>query len=246
MPVSEPYNERFNRGLIMGPDGQKMSKSKGNVINPDEMVGKYGADAVRVYLAFIGPYNEPGSYPWQLDGVSAMRKFLDRVSRLVEKASDAHETPNTLLRHFVETASKIASDGDRFKFNTGVAALMQLLNELEESSTISRSAARNFLVMLAPFAPHLSEYLWEEMGETGSVHQASWPVFDPALTTQGVVEVVVQVNGKRRGLVSLSPEAAEAEAVAAAQTIPTVSAALSGKDPKRVVYVPGKIINFVA
>ena len=252
VPVEEPFAERFNRGLIMGPDGAKMSKSKGNVVNPDEFVQKYGADAVRVYLAFIGPYNEPGSYPWQLDGVSAMRKFLERVIRLVERCGSPISAvtadaglPHKIQRMLAVTAKKIAKDGDRFKFNTGVAALMTLLNEFERESDVPTAAVRDFVIMLAPFAPHLAEHFWEQLGKEGSVHQQPWPAYDPSLLAASETEVVVQVNGRRRGSISLSPDGAEEEAAELARAIPMVAAALGGKEPRRVVYVPGRIVNLV-
>ena len=247
VPVEEPFIERFNRGLIMGPDGQKMSKSKGNVLNPDEFVEKYGADAVRIYLAFIGPYNEPGSYPWQLDGVFAMRKFLERVIRLVEKATSSAdvELPQEIRKAFAITAKKTAEDGDRFKFNTGVAALMTLLNELERIEAVPAEAARSFVIMLAPLAPHLAEHLWDKLGEEGSVHEQSWPVYDESLLVANQVAVAVQVGGRTRGTVELAPDASEEEAVAAARALPAVATALGGKELKRVVYVPGKVVNLV-
>ncbi|MCX6788095.1 MAG: leucine--tRNA ligase [Candidatus Kaiserbacteria bacterium] len=244
VPIDEPFTERFNRGLIMGPDGQKMSKSKGNVVNPDEFVKEYGADAVRMYLAFIGPYNEPGSYPWNLDGVTAIRKFLERISHLAEQPTHLEEKPPSGLAQALAKASvKVTEDGDRFKFNTGVAALMILVNEFEAAESVPKAALIDLLIMLAPFAPHLAEHLWEQLGGEGSVHQQSWPVFAKTLVTE--IEVVVQVNGKRRGSVLLAPEASEADAVQAARAVSTVASALSGNEPSRVIYVTGKILNFV-
>ncbi|MCX6786750.1 MAG: class I tRNA ligase family protein, partial [Candidatus Kaiserbacteria bacterium] len=243
VPVDEPFTERFNRGLIMGPDGQKMSKSKGNVINPDEFVQKYGADAVRVYLAFIGPYNEPGNYPWNLDGVTAMRKFLERIVRMIEKVDQNVGSDERTIRLIGETSNKINEDGDKFKFNTAIAALMILLNHLDTCPTISCDDAQKFIIMLAPFAPHLAEHLWGKIGEAGSVHQQPWP--EISLDIASEVEVVAQVNGKRRGSITIAVDVSESEATAEALKLTAVVKALGGKEPSRVVFVPNKIVNFV-
>ncbi|HVB20036.1 MAG TPA: leucine--tRNA ligase [Candidatus Paceibacterota bacterium] len=249
VPIDEPFTERFNRGLIMGPDGQKMSKSKGNVINPDDFVKKYGADAVRLYLAFIGPYNEPNSYPWNLDGVASMRKFLERVNHLVDKwgrmksQDDGDFIRPRIRQALAKTSVKVADDGDRFKFNTSVAALMILVNELEAASSVSKTECAQLVIMLAPFAPHLAEHLWEKLGGEGSVHQQAWPVAAIVLATEN--EIVVQVNGKRRGLLVLPVDAPEAEAVARALHISAVATVLDGKEPKRIIFVPGRILNLV-
>ncbi|MGE5540787.1 MAG: class I tRNA ligase family protein, partial [Bacillota bacterium] len=170
-PVAEPFAERFNRGLILGPDGQKMSKSKGNVLNPDDFVAKYGADAVRIYLAFIGPYNEPGNYPWNLDGVVSMRRFLERVYALSERMDDS-DPSHEVKRSLALAVHKVGSDIDRFKYNTAVSALMVLVRELENLSQVPREAFRTLLLLLASFAPHLTEHLWKEIGEQGSIHGA--------------------------------------------------------------------------
>ena len=243
VPVDEPFVERFNRGLIMGPDGQKMSKSKGNVINPDKFVEEYGADAVRLYLAFIGPYNEPGSYPWNLDGVASMRKFLERVARLVGRADKEASAPDSIHQSIARANLKIVADSDRFKFNTALAALMALLNELEKTPAVPRSGAAALVIMLAPFAPHLAEHLWEQLGEEGSVHQQSWPAAELAAEAEN--EVIVQVNGKRRGSLRLPIGVSEPDGTALARALPAVAAALGGKEPARTVFVPDRIINFV-
>ncbi|MDP2594166.1 MAG: class I tRNA ligase family protein [bacterium] len=258
VPVEEPFAERYNRGFILGPDSQKMSKSKGNVLNPDEFVKKYGADAVRVYLAFIGPYNEPGSYPWNLDGVASMRKFLDRIERFVHaNLGEGKQFPREIMesrrktfeKHIAKTASRITNDkqngdGDKFKFNTCVAFLMTFLSMFEKED-VPKDIIEKYVIMLAPFAPHLAEHLWEKLGHEGSVHQASWPVYDASILVSSEAEVVVQVAGKRRGSITLGINASEVEAVEVALALAPVVTALAGKIPSRVIYVPGRVLNLV-
>lgn len=245
VPTSEPFYERFNRGLILGPDGAKMSKSKGNVINPDSVVKEYGADAVRMYLAFIGPYNEPGSYPWNLDGASAMRKFLDRIYSLKEKVSDEEQSEEE-YRIVVKAVTKTTEDTERFKFNTAISALMILVRDLEKADSVSRATYHALLVLLAPYAPHLAESLWEEMGGTAiaqSVHQAAWP--EAAEVVVETVVIGVQVNGKTRGEITISPEATEEEALAAAKAEEGIARALHEASITKVIYKPGRILNLV-
>lgn len=240
----EPFHERFNRGLILGPDGAKMSKSKGNVVNPDEYVQKYGADAVRMYLAFIGPYNEPGSYPFTLEGVDAMRKFLDRIDRLSEKVSDV-PLSDTLARALAKASDKVSSDTERFKLNTAVSSLMVLVNTLSEEDALPKSAYQDLLRLLAPYAPHLAEHLWERAGGTGSVHKAGFPVVQKDLLEEDEVTVIVQVNGKRRGELRIPKETSEEAILELAKTIPGVQTAVSDKVITRHIYVPGRLLNLV-
>jgi leucyl-tRNA synthetase len=252
VPTSEPYLERINRGLIMGPDGQKMSKSKGNVVNPDEYVQKYGADAVRMYLAFIGPYNEPGNYPWKPEGVESMRRFLDRIAALAGNLSDGEASEGT-RRALAKATEKVAADTERFKLNTAVSALMILVNELEALPSVPREAFMTLVTLLAPFAPHVSEYLFQMLTQAAaqdaltqtSVHQQPWPEADQALLASSMVTIGVQVSGKKRGEITLSPEAGEDEALVLAKALPAVDAALGGASPSRVIYVPGRILNFI-
>lgn len=244
VPGDEPFNERFNRGLILGPDGQKMSKSKGNVVNPDEFVAKYGSDAVRMYLAFIGPYNEPGSYPWSLEGVESMRRFLDRIYALRERVSD-DKPALELERALAKATDKVGSDIERFKFNTAISALMVFTKELEALSTVPREAYIDFLKLLAPLAPHLTEHLYESLGEEGSIHAASWPLVDPALLINEEDLVVVQVTGKKRGELLLPKGTLEEDALALARQNPSVAPHIDGKEIRRIVYVPGRILNIV-
>lgn len=246
-PVAEPFVERYNRGLIMGPDGAKMSKSKGNVVNPDEFVGQYGSDAVRSYLAFIGPYNEPGHYPWNLDGVVAMRRFLERVAVLSQMTTEA-AAPESFMRTLAKAARKVGENVERFKFNTALSTLMMLQKEFEALKDVPVEAYRTYLVLIAPFAPHLAEHLWEQVGGRGvapSVHAAAWPTFDASLLVDEVVSVIVQIGGKKRGEITLAPDASEEEALAKAKELPVVAEQLTSGEPQKVVYVPGRILNLV-
>ncbi len=246
-PTTEPFIERMNRGLILGTDGNKMSKSKGNTVNPDEYVQKYGADAVRMYLAFIGPYNEAGSYPWKPEGVESMRRFLDRVYTLGTKVvvGTASIEEKTAL---AKTTEKLNADIERFKLNTAVSALMILLNEFEAQASVSTEAFETFLVLLSPLAPHLAETLYEVLpGHVAgsSVHQHAWPEVDTSLLISELVTIGVQVAGKRRGEISITLDASEEVAVEAAMSIELVKNALHGKNPGKVVYVKGKILNLL-
>lgn len=244
VPAGEPFVGRYNRGLVMGPDGQKMSKSKGNVLNPDEIVITYGSDAVRLYYAFIGPYNEPGHYVWKNEGVTAARRFLERVYQLANKVGDAESTITT-ARALAISAAKVAADLERFKTNTAVSALMVLMNTLEEEPVLAKGTFEKLLILLAPFAPHLAEHLFEVMGGEGSVHQQSWPEFDVSLVEQETVLIGVQISGKTRGEIEILPNASEEEAVKAAMALPKVQAAFQYVKPGKIVYKPGKILNLV-
>jgi leucyl-tRNA synthetase len=245
VPTTEPFNERFNRGLIMATDGRKMSKRWGNVVNPDDQVRDHGADAVRLYLAFIGPYNEPGHYPWKPEGLASMRRFLDRVYALRQKVGEG-EPNETQMRALAKAVHKVSVDLERFKTNTAVSALMVLMNAFEKEEMLAPESFRSLLILFAPFAPHLAEHLYETVlnGE-GSVHQRPWPVFDPALLVEDTVTIGVQVAGKTREEITISPHASEEEAVAAALALPKVVQALPGGSPSRVIYRQGKILNLI-
>lgn len=253
VPTAEPFGERFNRGLILGTDGQKMSKSKGNTVNPDEYVQKYGADAVRAYLAFMGPYNEPGNYPWKPEGVESMRRFLDRVYSLRERVSDTAAESEQHMKACARAAAKVAEEIDRFKMNTAVSALMILMNELEESPSIHPEVYSALVHILAPIAPHLAEHLFalarnaasDNGAERESIHVQPWPTFDGIELAEELVTIGVQVAGKRRGEIQISPEATEGDALSAALAEPAVTKALLGGSPSKVVYVPGRILNLI-
>jgi leucyl-tRNA synthetase len=236
---SEPYRRRLNRGLILGPDGNKMSKSKGNVIDPDEHVKRVGADTVKMYLAFMGPY-EGSNYPFDLGGIAGVRRFLERVNGLSEHiAVEAAETTKQLHK----TIMKVKDDINTFKFNTAISAMMMFVNHVEKSG-ITEEDYEIFLRLLAPFAPHLTAELWVGTGKTESIHLTDFPVADESLVVDEYVTIAVQVNGKMRGTITLSPEATEEEALIAARASEVIEKYLTG-EIRKVIYVPGKILNLI-
>lgn len=236
----EPYMRRRNRSLILGPDGQKMSKSRGNVVDPDEVVARLGADTVRMYLAFIGPYNEVSSYPWNPDGIAGVRRFLERVVDLSERVGE--ETPLSLEEPLQHCIKKVTEDIAVMKFNTAVSALMIFLKAAERESAIGKREWSIFLRLLAPFSPHLAEELWSER-ESGSVHSAAWPSFDVKILERALRTIVVQVNGKKRGELKMSASASKEELESAARN--EVGKYLDGAEVARAVIVPGRLVNFV-
>lgn len=240
--VDEPYTKRVNRGLVLGPDGNKMSKSKGNIVDPDEQVEAVGADAVKMYLAFMGPYGEVANYPWDLSGIVGQRRFLERVYGL-----DAHITetePEEIVKHLHKTIKKVTEDIERYKFNTAISALMIFLNAAEKQG-ITEKTYRTFLLLLAPFAPHLTEELWAPGEDTGSIHKAGWPAYDQSLIVEKTTTVSVQINGKMRGTIEIEYGADEKTVLEALRS----STQLAEKVPEkitRVVYVPDRVINLIA
>ena len=255
----EPYVRRMNRGLILGPDGAKMSKSKGNVIDPDSIVKELGADTVRMYLAFIGPFNEPGSYPWNPDGVMGVRRFIDRVWKLqgniITKPDVLGETVSPkdkrgrnsfsqeterLLHH---TIKKVGEDLEALKFNTAISSMMIFINAAEKTGLTKHQYA-TFLQLLAPFAPHITEELWSVLKMKDSVHVSKWPTFKAKLLVADTLTFAVQINGKLRGQITAPATATEAEVRALAESDEKVRNHLSGEISK-VIFVPGKLISFV-
>jgi leucyl-tRNA synthetase len=238
---NEPYKRRINRGLILGPDGNKMSKSKGNVIDPDEQVKLVGADTVKMYLAFMGPY-EGANYPFDLGGIAGVRRFLERVYGLGEHIIEADIDETKRLLH--KTLAKVQADIEVFKFNTAISAMMIFVNQAEKTG-LTKESYLAFATALAPFAPHLTEEIWADQGGEGSVHERRYPLIDITLLKDSEVTLGVQVNGKLRGTVTVSPEAAEAEVVGKALENKDILRHTGGKTPAKVVYVPGKILNLI-
>jgi leucyl-tRNA synthetase len=230
----------MNRGLILGPDGQKMSKSKGNVIDPDDVVKKLGADTLRLYLAFIGPYNEPGSYPWSQEGISGTRRFIERVWKLREKI--VKQTEEDVERELHYAIQKITETTVDMKFNAGIATLMTLMNVFDKKN-LTLAQYETFLKLLAPFAPHVTEELWTLQGRKQSIHLAPWPKWNPAKLVKSMITIAIQVNGKLRGTVDVKADASQAVVLSASRD--KVGQWLLDGEVKKEVYIPGKLVNFV-
>ncbi len=239
---AEPYARRVNRGLILGPDGNKMSKSKGNVVDPDEQVERVGADTVKMYLAFMGPYGEMANYPWDMGGIAGLRRFLERIYGLSDHLKNEMSEGEENLLH--KTIKKVTEDIKVFKFNTAISAMMIFVNQVEKTG-LTKGSYEILLQLLAPFAPHLTEELWATAGKTTSIHTCAFPTFDPELAKNDTVTIGVQINGKVRGQITVSPSAAENEVLAAVQATEQLQTRLSESTILRVVYVPGKILNIV-
>jgi leucyl-tRNA synthetase len=241
-PVEEPYHLRINRGLVLGPDGNKMSKSKGNVIDPDEQVARLGADTVKMYLAFMGPYGTPQNYPWDMGGIAGLRRFLERVYDLHEKVKE--DASNEVERLAHKTIAKLTSDIENYKFNTAISALMVFINSAEKDG-LTKQSYEIFLKLLAPFAPHLAEELWEKAGHTTSIHTEAWPKADESLLTASSVILGVQINGKARETLEVPHDAKEEEVVASARAHEAIAKRLEGQEVVRVIFVPNRVINFI-
>ena len=243
VPTSEPYAKRTAQGLILGPDGQKMSKSRGNVVDPLNVVDEFGADTLRVYIMFMGDYG--AAAPWSESSMRGCKRFLDRVAALAEKAQGSGVTKD-LETPFHKTIKKVTSDIEEMKFNTAIAAMMELLNEIDKVGKITVDEVKTFAAMLCPFAPHICEEIWESLGGDGFCSLAAWPQYDEAKTVSATVEIAVQLCGKLRAVVAMPAGASREEMAALAKADERVAAALAGKTIMKEIVVPGKIVNFVA
>jgi leucyl-tRNA synthetase len=245
----EPFKKLAHQGDILGPDGQRMSKSRGNVINPDEVREEYGADATRLYICFMGPFDK--SKPWSSQGIEGVRRFLDRLWRLVVdedgrvQAEDAENIPESLNKLLHKTVKKVGEDIEKMNFNTAISAMMVLVNELYRLNLKPRKLLKTLSQLLMPLAPHLAEEIWEKLGGSGLVSLAPWPSFDPELVVDDLMEMGVQVNGKMRGTIQVTEQTSESDAVQMAQEIVAVKNALEAKAIAKVVYKPGKILNLI-
>jgi leucyl-tRNA synthetase len=252
----EPMMQLRNQGQILGPDGQRMSKSRGNVIDPDEQVRLYGADVVRAFMMFGFQWSEGG--PWSTENIQGVVRWLNRVWNLVENPEHRTQSTETspqderTLRRFThQTIQKVSKDFDEFEFNTVVSALMELTNalykyrETTQGTAAWEEAIRHVLLLAAPVAPHITEELWERLGQPYSIHQQAWPVADPAIAAEDVMTIVVQINGKVRDRVTVPAETDDETVKAAALATEGAQKYMDGKPPKNVVYVQGRLVNIV-
>jgi leucyl-tRNA synthetase len=251
----EPFKKLTNQGLILGPDGQKMSKSKGNVVNPDEQVNSYGADSLRLYLMFMGPYDQGG--PYDMSGIAGTRRFLERIWVLLgeflksSNSGNSKDIETTAAVH--RTIKKVTQDLEKLNFNTAIAAMMNLVNELykiKAEKPITKSAGWRFALesltqLLAPFAPHITEEIWESLGHGSSVHVSNWPVWDEKLVAEEVITLAVQINGKVRSEIVVNADVTEEEAIKAAKEEGKIAAQIEGKTIKKTIYVPGRLVSLV-
>ena len=242
VPTKEPYAKRTSHGMILGENGEKMSKSRGNVVNPDEIVDTYGADTMRLYEMFIGDFEKAA--PWSPKSIKGCRRFLERVWALADKVQDGDtysEQHEVLMNR---TIKKVGEDADNLKANTAIAALMTMLNEFYDKG-VNKAEYKTFLALLNPFAPHITEELWQQLGETGLLSVAPWPTYDEAKTVESTVELAVQVNGKLKCTIKLAADADKQTAIDTAMAEEKVQHAIEGKQIVKQIVVPGKIVNLV-
>ena len=243
VPTKEPYQKRTSHGMILGENGEKMSKSRGNVVNPDDIVNEYGADTLRTYEMFIGAFDLSAS--WSEDGVKGCRRFLDRIWKLQDILVDGDSYSADMETKMHQTIKKVSNDFENLKFNTAIAAMMALLNDFYKKGQINKAEFATLITLLNPVAPHITEELWQKLGHTDYLYQQTWPEYDEAKTVESTVEIAVQVNGKVKAKLNVSlddTQEAVKEKVFAASS---VQAAVDGKNIVKEIYVKGKIYNIV-
>ena len=241
VPTPEPYQKRTSHGMILGSNGEKMSKSRGNVVNPDDIVQDYGADTLRTYEMFIGAFDLSAS--WSEEGVKGCRRFLERVWKLQDILTSEEGYSADLETKMHQTIKKVSSDFENLKYNTAIAAMMSLINEFYKKNAITRGEYKTLLTLLNPVAPHITEELWQTAGFEGRLYQAAWPEFEEEKTVESVVEIGVQVNGKMRVTINVSKDETRENVIAMAKE--ALGDKLTGNIVKEI-YVPGRIVNIVA
>jgi leucyl-tRNA synthetase len=240
----EPFLKLRHQGIILGEDNYKMSKSRGNVINPDDVINEFGADALRMFEMFMGPLED--MKPWNTKGIIGIRRFLDKVWKLQYKLTTNDQQPTTSLNSLMhKTIKKVTEDIENLRFNTAISALMILLNKMEREKELRVTNYELLITLLSPFAPHITEELWEKLGNKESIFKEKWPKYDPKLIKDEEIELVVQVNGKVRDRLKTSADISEEEAKKLAIASEKVKNYIAGKEIKKAIFVKGKLINFV-
>ena len=239
----EPYKKRTSHGMILGENGEKMSKSRGNVVNPDDIVKQYRADTLRTYEMFIGDFEKAAT--WNTSAIRGCKRFLERVWGLMDIAVPGDEYSGQLEHAFHKTIKKVSEDIEQMKYNTAIAAMMTLLNDITAAGRITHRELRTLVTLLNPFAPHITEEIWAQMGFEGQVSQQSWPAFDPAKCVDDTVEIALQVTGKIKARIDVPVDITAADAIALARSHEAVAPLLAGKTVVKEIYVPGKLVNLV-
>ncbi len=242
VPTPEPYAKRTSHGMILGANGEKMSKSRGNVVNPDDVVNEYGADTMRLYEMFIGDFEKAA--PWKTESVRGCRRFLERYWNL-QDCVKGDGMSKKLESAFHKTIKKVSEDTETLKFNTAIAALMSLMNEISAAGSITREELRIYTILLNPFAPHITEEVWSNLGFEGMVCQSQWPEYDEAKCKDETVQIVLQVNGKVRMRADVAADISKEDAIALAKSEQKIADEISGKSIVKEIYVPGKLVNIV-
>lgn len=245
VPTKEPYQKRTSHGLILAEGGVKMSKSKGNVVNPDDIVRRFGADTLRVYEMFMGPFDQ--DVAWSTESISGSRRFLEKVWRLQERITneELRITNEKFLALLHKTIKKVSEDIEEMRFNTAISALMILANEMERAEFVAREDFETFLILLAPFAPHIAEELWSLQGNKTSIMLERWPKANPKFLTEETTEVIVQVNGKLRARLRVSVGASQEEVERRAREEEVIKKYLNNSVIRKVIFVPDRLVNFV-
>ena len=239
----EPFTKLVNQGLILASDGRKMSKRWGNVINPDEMVEEFGADAFRLYEMFMGPFTQ--SIAWNTDGVVGTRRFIEKVWKLADKV-DASASSSQVITNLLETTTKkVTEDIEEFKFNTAISSLMILVNALEKEEGVEKETFAKLLILLSPFAPHIAEELWQGLGKTESIFLTTWPAFDASKVVVAEVTLMVQINGKIRDQFQAMPDLTSEEVERLALEREKVQEVIGNHTVKKVIVVPNKLVSIV-
>ena len=244
VPTAEPYAKRTSHGMILGENGEKMSKSRGNVVNPDDIINEYGADTMRLYEMFIGDFEKAA--PWSSNSIKGCKRFLERIWGLQENVIDNDDYRDALVGEMHRTIKKVSADIEEMKFNTAIAALMSLLNSISEiDGKVTRGELKTILLLLSPFAPHLCEEMWETLNYGGTINDQNWPQYDEAKCVDNEIEIVVQVNGKIRARMKIANDEAQDSVISKAKADEKVAAEISGKTIVKELYVKGKLVNIV-